>query len=67
MVKTYNNKFQVRLLTPNSKKSFNTIEEALAVYNEDRRQYKVDIANKYKNLISTEIYKKIINYELFKL
>ena len=65
ILKTYNNKFQVRLFLTKNKKNFNTLEEALTAYYFDREQFRMKLIDKYKKEISIELYKKIINYELY--
>ena len=44
--------------------SFDTKEEAIEKYKKVKKEYLLNQAEKYKNMLSKDIYEKIVNYEI---
>ncbi len=42
---------------------FKTVEEASECYNKEKRKYLLELVNKYKNSLSTKVYKRLVNLQ----
>lgn len=66
-VREHKNKFSVRLYLYNKEVHiglYDTVEEAFQAYKDVKESHIKEIASKYKDLISIEVYKALINYKV---